>query len=168
MPTMTVPDKSEAEALNTAPRSTEPDDIPDPPVPRSLIEALDVPEVLQPPDRGPINLSQLHDQVLMTVDTALYKVTQHVLAGMSGLDKSISGGLQAIAAGQDGMRLLASALAQATPLVPFSGTVKAISPSGYPISLSAQGTTQDEFLQRFGALLGFLKTEGFTPPETEF
>lgn len=100
----------------------------------------DIPEPVTPP--------AVLATVPLTLDQALWKFSEHTATLLAAVEKSWA-------------QKLAS-LTQQQPL-PYGATVHVQTPAGYPMTMSVQAGSQDDFLARMGTLMAFLQDNGFGP-----
>lgn len=169
MPQMTVtqetlgPERVEA---FLAPAPT--DDIPDPVIPEAVQAAL------HPPGTGSVDPNTPAGQVVLTVDQALYQFSEHgamvltkfrddakqVLHGIDGAWKAI---LERLDTDNRALTCLKEALQTYAPCTPYSATVQAMSPSGFPMAFRVEHATFEGFMSAMGGLFQLLTSQGFTP-----
>ena len=135
------------------------DDIEDPAVPMTVI-ADQLGEQVETPTVDP---STPAGQVVLTVDQALFRITEHAATVLASIDKSWDAALRVLNHNNNGLLCLKEAVQNFTPVTPYSATVQAMTPSGFPISFTVQHATQTGFLEAMGGLLAFLKENGFQP-----
>ena len=162
------------------------DDIPDPKVPQGVLAAPAQPTqqsrpafmgprpaapapVLQTPERPasapepPLVLTNLGDQVLLTIDQAMWKMSEHVVSGMRACGQAVDQGIAVLQAQHDGLRVLAEACDRYAPVIPYSVTIHVKSPSGYPMAFTVQESVYSEFLTAVGQIMQLCQEDGFTP-----
>lgn len=158
MPRMsTTPEPTVPLVLATDPAGL--DDIQDPPVPQALQEALDTERPIDAPTEEPP--TEAADTRLL--DLALFKMSEHAAYIMQCLDGGFSKAIDRLDVNKAALETLAQATREQQRITPYSGTVSALTPSGFPLSLQVQGRTREEFLDALAGLLGFLKEQGFQP-----
>lgn len=152
MPKMTaIP--TEAHANGETPPDVLLDDIDDPVTPSTI--------VAQPP--SVVDPGTPAGQMLMSVDEALYKFSTHAAVVLSSVEKSWDAALRVLNHNNQGVEVLAAALATYVPCVPYSAEIHVTSPSGYVMKLIVQNGTQEGFMGQMGTLMAFLQDNNFTP-----
>ena len=151
---------AEQAALETE-RSIEPDDIADPPQPMGML-AEQAKERAESPT---VNPNTVEGQALMTVDQAMWKISEHAATVLNAIDKSWDTALRVLNHNNNALLCLKEALQAWAPHTPYSATVQVVTPSGFPMTLTAEALNQDDFLAKVGALMQFLTASGFTVPQ---
>lgn len=102
-------------------------------------------------------------QVVLTVDQALFAMSQHAATVLANIDKSWDACLRVLNHNNSATMCLKEALQAYAPVVPYAATVSTLTPSGFPMSLTVQHATREGFLEAMGGMLAFLKEQGFQP-----
>lgn len=152
-----APHSSEAQPTATPPT----DDIADPPVPLHMMAQLAETRVQTPS----VDPNTTTGQLVMGVDEAIYKFSQHGATVLGMIERSWGEALKIFNHNERAVAQLAAALAQGLTLhTPYSATFQLQSPAGFPLSLTVEAMTQPEFIGKLKDLMGFLMEAGFCLP----
>lgn len=135
------------------------DDIPEPTTPLSVLVEAQASQLVQPA----VNPNTPAGQLVMSVDEAMYRFSQHAATVLAAVEKSWDATLHKLDQNETALERFADALKAYAPCVPFAGTVSVITPAGYPLSVTVQAPTHDEFMDRMGAMLSFFQLNQFQP-----
>jgi len=133
------------------------DDIADPPVPMPLIADAAAHAAVTVDPQTPLG------QATMSLDEALYKFSQHAATCLKGIDTSWDAALRVLHHNNGAIEALTAALQAWAPHTPYRATVHVLSPAGFTMTLTVEALTQEAFLERVGALMAFLRENGFQP-----
>jgi hypothetical protein len=153
MTTMTAPIENEEGLIP-------PDDLEDPATPMQALADQTQLRVEDPI----VNPNTVEGQAILSVDEAMFKITQHAATCLGAIDKSWDAALRVLNQGNNGLLALKEALQNWAPHTPYRATVQVVTPAGFPMSLSVEALTQRDFLEKVGALMQFLSANGFTVP----
>ena len=107
-----------------------------------------------------VNPNTLNGQFAMGLDQALFKMSEHAATILATIDKSWDTALRVLNHNNAATQALVAAL---QPVVPYSATISTRTPSGFPMSLTVQQSTQQGFFEAMDTLFVLLKEGGFTP-----
>lgn len=136
-----------------------PDDIADPALPMPLLNQLQEERAVEPE----MDPSTPAGHMLLTVDEAMYKFSNHAAMVLSTIEKSWEAQLQRLAPNDRALQSLAEAMKAFQPGMPYSGKVNVMTPAGYPLTVTVQTGSQEEFMARMGAMLSFFQDNNFQP-----
>jgi hypothetical protein len=137
------------------------DDMEDPALPMALLADQAKHQV----DTPSVNPSTVEGQAILSVDEAMFKITQHAATVLAAIDKSWDAALRVLHQGNNGLLALKEALQNWAPHTPYRATVQVLTPAGFPMALTVEALTQRDFLEKVGALMQFLTANGFTVPQ---
>ena len=169
MPTMSTTKTAAEEPVSPDPLFEQPTgDIADPPQPLAAIAA----QAKDRTERPAVNPNTVEGQAMMSVDQAMFRISEHAATVLKAIEGSVAHALKNIDHGWDnavrllnqnnsGFLAMKEALQGFAPHTPFSATVQAITPSGYPITLTIEHVTYAGFLEVMGQTMAFLQQNGF-------
>jgi hypothetical protein len=134
-------------------------DIADPPQPLETIAAQAQARI----ESLIVNPNTIEGQAMINLDEALYKFSQHGATVLNAIDKSWDAALRVLNHNNNALLCLKEALQGWAPHTPYSVSIQVVSPSGYPMSIAVEALTQEDFLGKVSAMMGFLSSNGFTP-----
>ena len=121
----------------------------------------DIPDIPSQEESFPVvNLNTSEGQILMAVDEALFKMSQHAATILASIDKSWDATLRVLNHNNAATMALVEAIQRC---VPYSATIATRTVSGFPLTLTVQHTTQQGFFEAMDSLFILLKDGGFTP-----
>jgi hypothetical protein len=150
------------ENVDVPTRVSSEDDIDDPVTPMAIIAD----QVQALTEAATVTPTTLEGQMAMHVNIALFAFSQHAANVLGNIDKSWDAALRVLDTKNSVLHCLAETLQNFATVTPYSATIHAVTPSGFPTAFAVQHATYEGFDLALGRIFQFLKAEGFTPPQS--